>query len=72
MTLPAGKHTLTIKNTQSSIVKLNWLAFGLTSGINKPTTADLNSGVRYNLAGQKVNDNYRGIVIVNGKKMVKK
>ena len=26
----------------------------------------------YNLAGQKVNDNYRGIVIKNGKKVVKK
>ena len=46
---------------------------GATTGINS-----INSAVRtqnaalYNLNGQRVNENYRGVVIVNGKKMIKK
>ena len=71
--LPAGKHTLTIKNTQSALVKINWLSFGLTAGINsvengKPggETSDC-----YNLAGQKVGADYKGIVIKNGKRYIK-
>ena len=31
-----------------------------------------NDGVIYNLAGQKVDANYKGVVIVNGKKMIQK
>ncbi len=30
------------------------------------------NGVRYNLAGQKVDNSYKGVVIVNGKKMLQK
>ena len=30
------------------------------------------NNVRYNLAGQRVDDNFKGIVIVNGKKMLVK
>lgn len=30
------------------------------------------NGVRYNLAGQKVSDSYKGLVIMNGKKAVMK
>ena len=32
----------------------------------------INSGVVYNLAGQKVDENYKGVVIKNGKKMLQK
>lgn len=35
----------------------------------KTTTED---GVMYNLAGQKVDANYKGVVILNGKKMIRK
>ena len=31
-----------------------------------------NNGVIYNLAGQKVGKDYKGIVIMNGKKMIQK
>lgn len=34
--------------------------------------AEMNSGVLYNIAGQKVDANYRGIVIKNGKKVMVK
>lgn len=51
--------------TGSSIASLN----GVTSAI-KNVTVDANAPV-YNLAGQRVAGNYRGVVIVNGKKIVK-
>ena len=41
------------------------------TGITAVKTAQLD-GVRYNLAGQKVNAGYKGVVIMNGKKFVVK
>ena len=47
-----------------------------TSGImaiNETNTDDANvNGASYNISGQRVDDNYKGITIVNGKKMMKK
>ena len=34
--------------------------------------ADRQEGIRYNLSGQRVSDNYKGVVIENGKKMIVK
>lgn len=50
---------------------------GATTSINNITTTpshDFNttSSVQYNLAGQRVDNNYKGIVIVNGKKYLRK
>ena len=50
---------------------------GATTSINNITTTpshDLNttSSQQYNLAGQRVDNNYKGIVIVNGKKYLRK
>lgn len=50
---------------------------GATTSINDITTTpshDFNttSSVQYNLAGQRVDNNYKGIVIVNGKKYLRK
>ncbi len=42
-----------------------------TDGI-KSVSTKVENGVRYNLAGQKVGADYKGIVIVNGKKIVRK
>ena len=42
-----------------------------TDGI-KAVSTKIENGVRYNLAGQKVGADYKGIVIVNGKKMLNK
>lgn len=44
---------------------------GGTSGINSVKTAAENSAI-YNLAGQQVDKNYKGVVIQNGKKMIQK
>lgn len=43
-----------------------------TTGINQPTTCDLQHATTYNLAGQKVGKDYKGIVIINGKKYLNK
>ncbi len=34
--------------------------------------SEVNDGIRYSLDGRRVSDNYRGIVILNGKKMLVK
>ena len=54
-------------NTGSSIYSVN----GVTTGVNGITTdeADTNDPV-FNLAGQRVNDNFKGVVIKNGKKFM--
>ena len=40
---------------------------GIRSAISTKTTKN---GIRYNLSGQKVNADYKGIVIVDGKKVL--
>ena len=42
------------------------------SGINNITVDNAKKGVRYNLAGQRVNESYKGVVIENGKKIIVK
>lgn len=43
-----------------------------TLGIESVGTETSKNDVMYNLAGMRVNNNYKGIVIVNGKKMIRK
>ncbi len=42
------------------------------TGISTIDAAKQQNGVRYNLAGQKVDESYKGVVIMNGRKMVQK
>ena len=42
------------------------------TGINNVNAAKAENAVRYNLAGQKVSNDYKGVVIENGKKVVVK
>ena len=46
--------------------------FGTTSGIKQITSNKPQSNVRYNLAGQAVDENYKGIIIQNGRKRLNK
>ena len=45
---------------------------GGSDGINTINADKTENGVRYNLAGQKVNNGFKGVVIMNGKKMLQK
>ena len=46
--------------------------FETTSGIKQITSNKPQSNVRYNLAGQAVDENYKGIIIQNGRKRLNK
>ena len=52
--------------------KMSIQEYGVTSGIKQITANKLQSNVRYNLAGQAVDENYKGIIIQNGRKRVNK
>jgi hypothetical protein len=43
-----------------------------TTGVKNLTTKKAQKAVRYNLAGQQVDSNYKGLVIENGKKFFNK
>jgi hypothetical protein len=63
---------ITITGAQCNIDKIE-LKCTISAGIESVTTARrVNSNEMYNLAGQKVGANYKGIVIKNGKKFVMK
>ena len=43
----------------------------VVTGISTVTAAK-NDGIRYNAAGQKVSDSYKGLIIINGRKVISK
>ena len=45
---------------------------GIVDGIVEVNVENEENGMMYNISGQRVNDSYKGIVIMNGKKMIKK
>ena len=48
--------------------KMSIQEYGVTSGIKQITANKPQSNIRYNLAGQMVDENYKGIIIQNGQK----
>lgn len=71
--VPARKCYLKISKSASA--KPSFFAIdNETTGINhiENATGNVNDEPMFNLAGQKVNNNYKGIVVVNGKKMINK
>jgi len=63
-TMPADDVTISVTFKEATLTAI--------SGINADAAADDNDAPAYNLAGQKVGKNYKGIVIKNGKKVVMK
>lgn len=45
---------------------------GTGTGINNIVADKAGNGIRYNIAGQRVDSNYKGIVIENGRKKIVK
>lgn len=60
------------KATQVRYVRAVVTVLNDASGINNITVDNAKKGVRFNLAGQRVNESYKGVVIENGKKMIVK
>lgn len=72
VTIPANKAYLEI-NTPTSAKYYSIGIGGNTTGIQAIQQNGVKAdGIMYSLSGQKVGANYKGIVICNGKKMVKK
>ena len=70
-TVASGKAYLKINSTNNAPAFLSFdgTATGIDAANVSTTAAD---GQRYNLAGQRVNSNYLGVVIVDGKKLIQK
>ena len=68
-----GLHTLRINITggNCNIDKIKFIC-PEASGINEVMNDDNAVGVSYNLSGQKVSEYYKGILIINGKKVIKR
>lgn len=85
-TLAAGKAYYRIRRDQDKLAKaikenpaatkaifFNFGGNGETTGINGiENEAKMNDGIMFNLAGQKVQKSYKGMVIMNGKKFINK
>lgn len=72
ISVAVGKGTVDITYPTGS---LNFYAFIFTptaTGINSTMQTKKADGVEYNLAGQRVDKNYKGIVISDGKKVIRK
>lgn len=57
---------------QAKVQKFNFIEKGTDPGAVEGINAAKNADVIYNVFGQKVDENYRGIVIKNGKKYINK
>lgn len=65
------KSTITFKGA-SETIQFNLTIDTNTTGINGVTVEPANNGAAFNLAGQRVNAEAKGIIIRNGKKMLVK
>lgn len=72
ITIPAKKGYLQLTGTTAA--KPTFFAFdGIGTGISHiEADAALENAAMYNLAGQRVDKSYKGVVVVNGKKMLRK
>ncbi|MBQ4387704.1 MAG: hypothetical protein II822_08900 [Prevotella sp.] len=79
--IPAGTEAvITVEDAAMAIslqakdaytIKIAGATTGPASSVNAVKTVQ-QSGVRYNLAGQKVSESYKGVVIENGRKLIQK
>ena len=74
VTIPKNKAYLEIGTPVTTLAKYYSIGIGgNTTGIQAIQQNGVKAdGIMYSLSGQKVGENYKGIVICNGKKMIKK
>lgn len=70
----AGEHSyaVTVVYDKGESAASNIFTIGVISGISSVSVETVDNAPAYNLAGQKVNDSFKGIVIKNGRKVVVK
>ena len=64
--------TITLASNSGGINFYAIYATNVVTGINTVKAVEAENGAAYNLAGQKVADGFKGVVIKNGKKMIQK
>ena len=62
----------TLTGANGSVVVLDFDGSFTPTGIDAVKTDAAHDGYIYNVSGQRVNDSYKGLIIKNGKKMLKK
>lgn len=62
----------TLTGANGSVVVLDFDGSFTPTGIDAVKTEAARDGYIYNVSGQRVNDSYKGLIIKNGKKMLKK
>ncbi|MCH5308758.1 MAG: hypothetical protein J1E58_02775 [Prevotella sp.] len=62
----------TVAAGEVTLLTAGGIGEGGETGINAVKPAESTNGVKYNLAGQQVDDTYKGVVIQNGKKSIQK
>ena len=69
----AGDHSITRGSGESGLlyIEVKTEGSGSATGITA-TSAATSNGAVYNLSGQRVNPNYRGIIVKDGKKIIQK
>ena len=70
--LDASYGTYGAYDTEKGSMPFLYLLDESTTGISTVKTVRVDDGAIYNLAGQKVDKSYKGVVIMNGKKMIQK
>lgn len=70
----AGSYTVTAVNNGVESAESNAVVLDIPTGINEVETTgnELKDAPLYNIAGQRVDESYKGVVIQNGKKFIKK
>lgn len=71
-TIAKGKSYLSIPNTSGAKPNSLTMDFGTITGINSLFVDKQMTGQAYNMAGQKVNGSYKGIILRDGKKYYNK
>ena len=69
--IPEGQQIIRI-TIEGGYCNIDKVLFYHTSGIEQLTNDENDSAPTYNIMGVKVNNNYKGIIIKNGKKMIRR
>ena len=72
LTLNNGAHRAYLEIPTTASAKRFYLFDGTATGVDGVQAAVSDNAPTYNLVGQRVNDNYQGVVIKNGKKYINK
>ena len=72
ITIETAAKAISLQAKDAYTIKIAGATTGPATSVNAVKTVVQQGGVRYNLAGQKVSESYKGVVIENGRKLIQK